>query len=73
MPKPTTDQTGNDGSSGFVGIERSNLGRLAAEQVLQMIADGALKVGDRLPPERVLAAQLRISRPSLREAIAALD
>jgi GntR family transcriptional repressor for pyruvate dehydrogenase complex len=34
-----------------------------------MILEGALKPGDRLLPERQLAEQLGVSRPSLREAI----
>jgi GntR family transcriptional repressor for pyruvate dehydrogenase complex len=33
------------------------------------ILDGQLRVGDRLPTERNLAAQMLISRPTLREAI----
>lgn len=33
------------------------------------ILEGSLKPGDRLPPERELAAEFGVSRPSLREAI----
>ncbi len=33
------------------------------------ILEGSLRPGDRLPPERELAAELGVSRPSLREAI----
>ena len=33
------------------------------------ILEGSLKPGDRLPPERELAAELGVSRPPLREAI----
>ncbi len=33
------------------------------------ILEGSLKPGDRLPPERELAVELGVSRPSLREAI----
>ena len=35
----------------------------------QRILEGSLKPGDRLPPERELATELGVSRPSLREAI----
>jgi len=38
-------------------------------QLRQLIADGALKVGDRLPSERELAARMGISRVSVRQAI----
>lgn len=40
-----------------------------AESLEQRILEGALKAGDRLQPERELAAELGVSRPSLREAI----
>ena len=46
------------------------------EEALQQIADkiraGDLHAGDRLPSERELAAQMRISRPTVREAVRAL-
>lgn len=44
-----------------------------AEQVLDRIRRGTYKVGDRLPPERVLAEQMGVSRPSVREALSALE
>jgi|ERR1017187_5367494 GntR family transcriptional repressor for pyruvate dehydrogenase complex len=37
------------------------------------IEDGAYTVGAKLPPERVLAAQLRAGRPAIREAIKSLS
>lgn len=40
-----------------------------ASSLERRILEGSLKPGDRLPPERELAAQLGVSRPSLREAI----
>ncbi|HZN48097.1 MAG TPA: GntR family transcriptional regulator [Ramlibacter sp.] len=40
-----------------------------ATKIEQRILEGTLKPGDRLPSERELAADLGVSRPSLREAI----
>ena len=40
-----------------------------AHELERRILEGALKPGDRLQPERELAAELGVSRPSLREAI----
>jgi len=42
-------------------------------QVRLLIRDGRLQSGDRLPPERDLAEQFRVSRPSVREALRALE
>jgi GntR family transcriptional repressor for pyruvate dehydrogenase complex len=40
-----------------------------ASTLERRILEGSLKAGDRLPPERELATELGVSRPSLREAI----
>jgi DNA-binding FadR family transcriptional regulator len=42
-------------------------------QVRQLIADGTLRPGDKLPAEREFAATLSVSRASLRQAISALQ
>ena len=42
-------------------------------QVKQLIAEGRLKSGDRLPPERELAEKFVVSRTSVREALRALE
>jgi GntR family transcriptional repressor for pyruvate dehydrogenase complex len=42
------------------------------EQLATAIRLGVFADGDRLPPERELAASMRVSRATLREAIAAL-
>ncbi len=39
-----------------------------AKKLETMIFDGALELGDKLPPERLLSERLGVSRPSLREA-----
>lgn len=44
-----------------------------ADQVRQLILNGQYPTGSRLPAERELAQQLGVSRPSLREALIALE
>jgi DNA-binding FadR family transcriptional regulator len=44
-----------------------------AHQLATAIADGTHTVGDRLPSERVLAQKFGVSRPTVREAIIALE
>jgi GntR family transcriptional repressor for pyruvate dehydrogenase complex len=44
-----------------------------AEQISKLIKKGKLKPGMRLPPERELAKQLEVSRPTVREAMIALE
>ncbi len=46
---------------------------VAIEKIKDMILSGTLKPGDRLPKEPVLAAELGLSRNSLREAVKALS
>ncbi|NSW89348.1 MAG: FadR family transcriptional regulator [Firmicutes bacterium] len=43
------------------------------EQLVLMIKEGKLKVGDRLPPERTLAEMFNVSRASIREAFSAME
>ena len=53
-------------------LSRVNVPRLSdaiVRQLESMILEGSLKAGDALPPERALAEQFGVSRPSLREAI----
>jgi DNA-binding FadR family transcriptional regulator len=54
-------------------VESKRLYRQIAEQVRALIASGEFPLGSRLPPERDLAAQLGVSRPSVREALIALE
>ena len=56
----------------FKTIRRSAVAHEAIDVIKQMIVNGELRPGQRLPAERDLAAQLGLSRPSLREAIRAL-
>ncbi len=52
---------------------RKKLSDVITEQLESMILDGSLLAGQQLPPERELAQQFDVSRPSLREAIGNLQ
>ena len=54
-------------------IEPRRLYRQIAGQLRTLIEQGEFAVGARLPPERDLAQQLGVSRPSVREALIALE
>jgi GntR family transcriptional repressor for pyruvate dehydrogenase complex len=56
----------------FKSIKRSRLSDEVANQIKNLIGEGELKPGDRLPPERELIKQFGVSRPSLREALNSL-
>ena len=44
-----------------------------ARRIADLVKSGEVKPGDRLPSERVLADMLQVSRPSIREAMIALE
>ena len=54
-------------------VETQRLYRQIAEQVRAGISAGEWSIGERLPAERDLARQLGVSRPSVREALIALE
>jgi len=56
----------------YTPIQSERLYEQIVEQVEQRILAGELKVGDRLTPERELAAQFGVSRTAVREAVKAL-
>jgi GntR family transcriptional regulator, transcriptional repressor for pyruvate dehydrogenase complex len=53
-------------------VRSSRLYEQIVQQVEESIQKGALKTGDRLPPERELAQQFGVSRTAVREAVKAL-
>jgi DNA-binding FadR family transcriptional regulator len=57
----------------FQSIEPRRLYRQIADQIRGLIRSGEFSAGARLPPERDLAKQLGVSRPSVREALIALE
>src|SRR5256885_16975202 len=54
-------------------IEPRRLYRQIADQLRQLIEHGEYRVGSRLPTERELADMLGVSRPTVREALIALE
>ena len=54
-------------------IDSDRLYRRIARQLSELISNGEFRPGERLPPERELAKQLAVSRPSVREALIALE
>ena len=54
-------------------VEPKRLYRQIAEQLRSLITAGEWAVGARLPAERDLAQQLGVSRPSVREALIAME
>lgn len=57
----------------FQRIQTKKKSTYVAEQIVEAIRAGVYKVGSRLPPERVLAEEMGVSRPSVREALSALQ
>jgi GntR family transcriptional repressor for pyruvate dehydrogenase complex len=53
--------------------DRTPVPRSIVDHIQRLILKGGLKAGDRLPSQRELAEQLRVSRPSLREALTVLE
>lgn len=57
----------------FESIDTRRLYRQIADQIIRLIDAGEYKPGERLPAERVLAERLAVSRPTVREALIALE
>ena len=54
-------------------LKQAKLSDVIQSQLEAMILEGSLVAGQKLPPERELAVQFEVSRPSLREAIQKLE
>ena len=54
-------------------LQRSRLYEQLVERLLALVHELDLKPGDRLPPERELAADLGVSRASVRQALVVLE
>lgn len=54
-------------------VKRSRIYQDVVRQIKALISSGKLKPGDQLPTERELAEALKVSRPSVREALRTLE
>ena len=54
-------------------IRHPKVSDVVMEELERTILEGSLRPGEKLPPERELAAQFEVSRPSLREALQKLE
>ena len=54
-------------------VEKMKAPEQIAEMLLKYILQGGVSPGDKLPPERTLAAQLNVTRATLREALKKLE
>src|SRR5919108_2070762 len=61
------------GDVSFTAVRKTRVFEGVAQQIQRLIVDGALKPGDRLPPERELAERFAVSRSSVRDAIRTLE
>lgn len=61
------------GNMAYSKIRQPKLSDVIEQQLEFLILEGTLRPGEKLPPERELAKQFDVSRPSLREAIQRLE
>src|SRR5438046_9548570 len=59
-------------SVAFETVRKERRYEQVAEQIQKLIAQGTLKPGDRLPPERELATRFGVARSSIRAAVRTL-
>ncbi|MDR1586245.1 MAG: FadR family transcriptional regulator [Treponema sp.] len=57
----------------FELLQHKRIYEEVVDMIIQRIRTGDLEVGQKLPPERVLAEEMGVSRTSLREALRALE
>jgi GntR family transcriptional repressor for pyruvate dehydrogenase complex len=57
----------------FEQLQHKRIYEEVVDMIVQRIRMGMLEVGQRLPPERILAEEMGVSRTSLREALRALE
>lgn len=63
----------SQGESLFEPIDHESVVELVIEQIEEMILQGVLREGSRLPSERDLAERMTVSRPKVRQALKQLE
>lgn len=71
--RPATSELMRRIHAAFEPVRKTKVYTEVAAQIQRLIADGRLKPGDRLPPERELAEVFGVSRTSVRDAIRVLE
>ncbi len=69
----TAKQEATERESPLRPVHQRKVSTIVAQQILELIRSGPLAVGARLPSEQSLADRMGVSRPSVREALAALE
>ena len=57
----------------FISVKNKKVYEEVIEQIKDMIYNGILKKGDKLPSERDMVEELQVSRTSVREALRSLE
>jgi DNA-binding FadR family transcriptional regulator len=65
--------SGKETKADLPNIRQPNLKNRVYELLLNMIIEGKFKIGEMLPPERILCEELGVSRTVIREAIKSLE
>jgi DNA-binding FadR family transcriptional regulator len=73
MPPATPRKKHIVGVGNAAGAGQDRLYKNLARVLITALADGKYAVGERLPAERELAAEHKVSRPTVREAVIALE
>lgn len=68
-----SEMTAEDTFSPWQPLGQGTLSRRIRSEILRVLEARTLSPGDRLPSERELAATLKVSRPSVREAVRSLQ
>jgi GntR family transcriptional repressor for pyruvate dehydrogenase complex len=61
------------GQYSFSNVKRSSTAERIVENLITLVRERSLKIGDKLPSERQLCEMIGVSRPILREALKALQ